>query len=750
MSLPDSLVSEIKANAPLVEIATELWGEPNKSYTTRLSMRWGSGGSKALDLQERVWFDHEAQDGGDIFKLVMQATGKDFVGAVEYVAAKAGIRLPEKSHQPSTGGHSEPPPPSSVLPDDDRPPVDAPAAKMVAVKGYHYTDRDGNLLYDVIRYQFILPDGSLEIDPKTGNPRKTFRQRRPDGRGGYIWNLEGIGHTIYRHQQVDIAIAEGKTIYLVEGEKDVETLEEWGLVATTNSGGATHWTEAMAQHLRAADVVIIPDNDEAGRAGAEKKALSLRGVAARVRVLDLAHHVPTLPAKGDITDWRDRMGGDASKLGEFLNTLPDWTPRPPAPKFGARRGRDIAGSKIVYDWLVKGLIERGGVFIVAGEKQAGKSFFVLDLGMKIALGLEYGKGEKARKVKQGAVIYLACEDRKGVDMRYEGWRRDNQVPPEQDVPFVVMGGPDGERFSLLSDESVDAFIAYCLEWKAFYGSLEMIVIDTFSVATEGLDEIHSGEVGKVLGRVNRIAEKTASAVCLVHHMNGEGNRVRGHSSLTANVSQVIEIRNLVRPQQNRRLPPELIKDADSRIIRQAILEKNKNGPNRIAWRFVLRQVKLGVDDDGYEISTCVMDAPSSEPDVGQVKTGRLSPPQKLVYDALQAAIDDHGTPIPQSARAGSSVRLCVDHRHFIDAVRKVMEFRSPDTETEARNKELSDFMARNVMALINGGYMGRDNDLKIVWLTGKEDRQRSQPKLAEKPPPLPDDVREAIAEGVPF
>src|SRR5690606_7754556 len=149
------------------------------------------------------------------------------------------------------------------------------------------------------------------------------------------------------------------------------------------------------------------------------------------------------------------------------------------------------------------------------------------------------------------------------------------------------------------------FIAECLEWKEFYGNLEMIVIDTFSVATEGLDEIHSGEVGKVLGRVNRIADKTGSTVCLVHHMNGEGSRVRGHSSLTANVSQVIEISTLRRPSPNRRMQGEEIRDADNRIIRKALLEKNKNGPNRIAWRFILRQIKLGHDDDGFEITTCV-------------------------------------------------------------------------------------------------------------------------------------------------
>lgn len=735
--------------ASLIEpVARHLWGEPPKAFVTKHSIRWGSNGSKAIDLQKGAWFDHEAQEGGNVLELVMREIACDKAGAIEWLQSEGFIeaRHREKSHQPSQDGRSASPP-MEAPPEQESPPQESSEEKMVPVKGYHYTDRDGNVLYDVIRFQWQLPDGSIIIDEKTGNPKKTFRQRRPDGRGGWIWNLDGVGHTIYRHPEVEIAIAEGKVVGLVEGEKDADTLVDWGFCATTNSGGAKHWTEAMAQHLRGADVVILVDNDEAGRAGGEKKALSLRGIAKRIRMLDLAQHVPGFPAKLDVTDWKERYGGTADQLSALIVQLPDWTPAPPKSHYAARSGRQIAGSKIVYDWLIKGLVERAGVFIVAGEKQSGKSFFMMDMAGKIALGREYCE----RKVKQGLVVYVAAEDRPGVDMRYEGWRRENQIPEGQDVPFVIMGGYGGKKFSLLDDETVDALIAECRDWEAYYGAkLELIVIDTFSVVTEGLDEIHSGEVGKVLGRVNRLADQTKSAVCLVHHMNGEGSRVRGHSSLTANVSQVIEIKNLTKPQAKRWLPAELIKDADGRIIRKAVLEKNKNGPNRIQWRFVLRQVKLGLDDDGYEITTCVLDRPSSEPDEGEVKTGRLSADQKLIYDALKAAIEDHGKPIPGDARAGSSVRLCVEQKEFVAQVRKVWQFRTPDDEQEGRNKELQDVLKRNVTALINGAYMGRDNDLKIVWLTGKEDRPRPSANLPEKPPALPQDVREAMAEGVPF
>ncbi|RDE07716.1 AAA family ATPase [Pelagibacterium lacus] len=717
-------------------VAESFWGEPNKKLSSDKEKKWGSYGSRSINIEKACWFDHEAGEGGNVIELVQREAGlgDDNAAAMAWLEQEGYIEARER---PQERRESDPAPEARQEPQPQGGPGDDGRLKWV--KGYTYHNSDGDGLYQVLRGQWVLPDGSWRL-AKDGQIDKTFRQRRPDGKGGYIWNLDGIGHTIYRHNKVEEAIAAGRPILLPEGEKDADTAVTLGFEASTNSGGAKNWTAELAALFKGADVIILVDNDEVGIAAGEAKAKSLKGIARRIRILNFADHVPNFPVKHDLTNWVE-AGGTADELHRIIDSLPDWRPAPPVSKFAAQRGMDLAGSKIVYDWLVKGLIERGGVFIVAGEKQSGKSFFVIDLGMKIALGLGYGKGDQARKVRQGAVIYMASEDRKGVELRYEGWRRDHDVPRDQDVPFVIMGGGDGQKFSLMSDESVDAFIAECLEWEDYYGSLEMIVIDTFSVATEGLDEIHSGEVGKVLGRVNRIADKTGSTVCLVHHMNGEGSRVRGHSSLTANVSQVIEISTLRRPSPNRKMPGEEIKDADNRIIRKALLEKNKNGPNRIAWRFILRQIKLGHDDDGFEITTCVLDTPSSEPDEEQTKTGRLHPAQKLVLDCLVDAVADAGIDMPSGVRVGPQIKKAVPFNVWRAYVRKRWTFKAPENDVEQRNKELVEVMGRTGTALMNAGYMGRDNDKKIVWSLGKERKSVSAMPAAEPPPPLPEAVQ---------
>jgi hypothetical protein len=88
-------------------------------------------------------------------------------------------------------------------------------------------------------------------------------------------------------------------------------------------------------------------------------------------------------------------------------------------------------------------------------------------------------------------------------------------------------------------------------------------------------------------------------------------------------------------------------------------------------------------------------------------------------------------------------------------VRKRMSFKAPEEEQEARQKELADFLSRTTMALINAGYMGRDNDKRIVWWTGKSDRPRPQRQQEQERPQeqpgagIPEDVKRELAAGEP-
>jgi hypothetical protein len=766
-------MSEIDYPSLILPVATHFWGEPNKSLTTSIGARFGSQGSKAIVFAKGTWFDHEQQRGGGVAELVMQETGVPTEAEAHRWLEDQGFiaKDPATPRQPRQVTEDRSDRPSSQ-PEPQAPPDKATAKGLwTIVEEEPYHTRDGEPLYEVCRVQWRLPDGSWEMGKK-GKPKKTFVQRRPSGRpdgskvyglgeGEYMrsapgrdwkpfnedaferWSpvtrerglfLPAVQHTIFHHRELELAIEAGKIILLPEGERKARVAEEFGFGGTTNSGGAANWRDEFAAYFRGADVVIPIDNDEAGRAAGERKAKSLRGIAQRVRVLDFAAIDPTFKPGFDIVDWRD-AGGTSDQLEKIIAGLPDYRPRPPQ-GFGGRSMISLAGKPIEYDWLIKGLVERNGVFILAAEKQAGKSFVVMDMGMKIARGLQYGD----RITRKGIVIHVACEDGKGVQMRAEGYRQANGISSDTDIPYVVMT----HGFTLMDDKVVDQFIATVKEWEEFYGlPVELIIIDTLSVATEGLNEIDGAEVGKVLARVNRLKDATHAAICLVHHMNASGGRVRGHTSIEANVSQVFEIRPLMTIPNNRRETPQPILDAQGRHIRQIVLTKNKNGLNNLKWRIVLDVVKLGFDADGDEITTCVCARPAraASGSEGQEDATKLEGDRKLVFDALVTAQADKGIDRPEGVSAPPQIRKCVSQQDFVAAVRKVINFTAGEEEIEARNKELQAFLKRTTTALINAGYMGRDNDKRVVWWTEKSDRPRPR---REEPPP-PEDTRPPIS-----
>lgn len=172
-----------------------------------------------------------------------------------------------------------------------------------AVTIYDYRDADGALVFQVCRFA-----------------PKDFRQRRPDGNGGFVWNTKGISKPLYRLPELNKADPE-QMVYVVEGEKDCDRLHSHGLSATTCAGGAKKWSNRYSSFFKGRHVCIAPDNDEPGRQHAEQIAQSLYGKAASVRILDL----PGLPEKGDVSDWLDN-GGTPDGLAMLAAVTHEWQP----------------------------------------------------------------------------------------------------------------------------------------------------------------------------------------------------------------------------------------------------------------------------------------------------------------------------------------------------------------------------------------------------------------------------------------
>jgi len=167
---------------------------------------------------------------------------------------------------------------------------------------HDYVDENGNIQYQVVRFS-----------------PKDFRMRKSNGNGGWIW--EGPSNNVvvpFNLPAVLDAISKGETVFIVEGEKDCESLISIGLVATCNHGGAGKWQDVHSKRLKNANVAIIPDKDEPGKRHAEKVSKSLVGIANSIRIIDL----PDLPPKGkDISDWL-ACGHTRDELMQVLQATP--------------------------------------------------------------------------------------------------------------------------------------------------------------------------------------------------------------------------------------------------------------------------------------------------------------------------------------------------------------------------------------------------------------------------------------------
>jgi hypothetical protein len=235
---------------------------------------------------------------GDVIQLVQFLDGVDFNDACTTLTGQ--------------------PPPKANGKANDK---DAGRSKKVVVATFEYQDENGAGVFAVDRVQFLKPDDTFVL--KEGKPDKVFRQKRPDPdrAGRWIHNVAGVPVVPYRLPDLIEAIANNHTVFIVEGEAKADLLWTWGVAATCCAGGAKKWKPEHSAFLRGADVVLLPDNDNAGWGHVNVVGASLGGVAKRVRVLLL----PGLPPKGDVIHWA-KAGGTREQLDALLAEARDWTP----------------------------------------------------------------------------------------------------------------------------------------------------------------------------------------------------------------------------------------------------------------------------------------------------------------------------------------------------------------------------------------------------------------------------------------
>ncbi len=372
---------------------------------------------------------------------------------------------------------------------------------------YVYTDANGRAIYRVVR-----------------TASKGFYQQRFEA-GKWIKGLKGVPPVPYQLPEV----LNAETVYIVEGEKDVETLRSWGLVATCNSGGAGNWKSQLAPHFKGRNVVILPDNDAPGCKHAWQVAAELINGAKSVRIVDL----PDLPLHGDVSDWA-ATGGTREALVALVSAAPpqsadslgapqkreDMTdPDPPQAQHAAgtvstRRLADIEAKPV--SWLWHGRIARGKLTIIAGNPGLGKSQITASIAAVVATGGCWPVD--GQQCTPGDVIFLSAEDDPADTLRPRLEAAGAILTRVHFVDGVSAGyAGDGTRkdrtFSLQADLE-----ALSLKLREL-GNVALVVIDPMSAYLGDTDSHKNADVRALLAPLSELAARHNVAIIGVSHLS---------------------------------------------------------------------------------------------------------------------------------------------------------------------------------------------------------------------------------------
>ncbi len=369
---------------------------------------------------------------------------------------------------------------------DLQPPRPSASGRSQVVATYEYTDEHGKVLFEVVR---LAP--------------KDFRQRRPDGKGGHIWKLEGVPRVLYRLPAVIQAAAQGATIYIAEGEKDVEALEKAGVVATCNPGGAGKWHDDFSAFLAGADVVIVADKDAVGRDHAHGVARSVADFAESVRVVeakvgkDAADHLAAGKRLDELVPVPDDSAEEQADSEDAAKTF--WLSPRSAADWAAYVPERL-------DYVIEPWAARGYVTDIVGREKGGKSTFVAMACGAVAAGTPF----LGYRVELAPVLYL-----------YEG------APPAwryllKDADLLDCGGLYAHLWPLLPPAIRDLRWPQLCEWIAeLVGKLHiaLVAIDILPCwARLGPEEENdSGIARQITDQLRLIATNYETAIWNVRH-----------------------------------------------------------------------------------------------------------------------------------------------------------------------------------------------------------------------------------------
>lgn len=352
------------------------------------------------------------------------------------------------------------------------------ARRVVAT--YPYKDEAGNLLYQVLRHW-----------------PKTFCVRRPDGKGGWVYDLKGVRRVPYRLPD----LCGQRWIAYFEGERDTDAAWSLGIAATTSVGGCGGWSGYGDQYLSALiasgvrELVVVPDNDAPGFKLARAVIADALNIGLlKVKLVEL----PDVGEKGDLSSWVD-AGHTKDELLALVEAAPFLTeppeergaPEPSSvtenPWASAQTAAEFLGAEEAEpDWLERPILARGSIAEIFSPRGLGKTHVAYAKAVKLA--------------KQGKRVLLLDRDnsRREVRRRLRAW-----------------GAADITTLRILTREKAPP-LTDTETWRIFpFQEYDLVIIDSLDATTEGVGEKDSAKPSRAIAPILDIARRSDGPAILV-------------------------------------------------------------------------------------------------------------------------------------------------------------------------------------------------------------------------------------------
>lgn len=317
-----------------------------------------------------------------------------------------------------------------------------------------------------------------------------------------------------------------KLLVITEGEKDclsINSLRNGGSITST-TGAKSHPDVESLKHFE--KVLILYDNDQPGKDGAEQLAYELA-----------IQKIPNIY----IAEWGDYPEGfdvsDATEE-EIKEVVANCR------KYDLRKELDIF---TVSDFLseddeeqeimVDKVMTRGGVTTIAGSDGVGKSFLALQFAIACATGGEF----LGFYVKRPYKVLLVQFELSNQELR-------NRLRTMYNSKNVSIKNPGQLDIKGIGENSV-----FVDNWTMIDGSLvsndyDILIVDNLYTSTEK-DVQNNQELSKLLSKIAKIKNKYNIGIMLINHhtkmtqetKNLNKDMIRGGKSFTDFVSNAIQI-----------------------------------------------------------------------------------------------------------------------------------------------------------------------------------------------------------------